>query len=281
MARRSWSRASSRSRRAPSRRRPSEQPGVAAGVGDQDAVGRGELRHGHRRVGDPARLDALGDPPAPRTSSPAGRAVVSSNSAPRSRARSQPASRKTRPCSGPTTQQRVAGQALLRMGDRLERHAPANAREPLGLARELVDDDPRRLGRHQRHAGLAGGHAAVLGQRARAMSSSRSAKHARPCPAGRGRRGPRRRGRPPPTLRTVSCSARPIVLFARLPWPRQLPAAFIPTASASGPETTTSGPAGCVVAIRPCSANSGVARGLDRGEHDRKHLRRAAGHAPR
>ena len=63
-------------------------------------------------------------------------------------------------------------------------------------------------------------------------------------------------GRPPPTLRTTSWRARPIVRFARLPWPRQLPPAFIPTSALSGPETTIVGPAGYVVATRPCSANS-------------------------
>ena len=60
---------------------------------------------------------------------------------------------------------------------------------------------------------------------------------------------------PPPTLRTVSCSARPIVEFARLPCPRTLPSLFIPAVRAYGPLTTTTGPGGAVVATSPCSAN--------------------------
>ena len=45
--------------------------------------------------------------------------------------------------------------------------------------------------------------------------------------------------------------------MARLPWPRALPALFIPTWSASGPETTTSGPEGWVVDTSPRRANWG------------------------
>ena len=46
----------------------------------------------------------------------------------------------------------------------------------------------------------------------------------------------------------------------------------------SGRDTTTIGPAAKVVATTPSSAEGRVAGGLDRGEHDREHRRRAAGH---
>ena len=64
-------------------------------------------------------------------------------------------------------------------------------------------------------------------------------------------------GRPPPTLRTMSCSARPIVALARLPWPSALTPLFMPIALAAGPLMMTSGPEKCVVQSRPCSTNSG------------------------
>ncbi len=49
-------------------------------------------------------------------------------------------------------------------------------------------------------------------------------------------------GTPPPTLRTVSCSARPMVALARLPWPSALMPEFMPMARAIGPLTMTTGP---------------------------------------
>ena len=42
---------------------------------------------------------------------------------------------------------------------------------------------------------------------------------------------------------------------ARLPCPRTFPPAFMPASAASGPDTITVGPAGYVVAMRPCQAN--------------------------
>ena len=227
-------------------------------------------------VGDPARLDALRRS-AGAAHELAGRGASSARTGAAAAARGpSPPRAKTRPCSGPTTSS--ASHASRCFGCATDSSATASdGAEPLGLAGELVDDDPRRLGRHQRHAGLPGGSPrswpAGHGDPLEPLGEAR----ARPCRAGRARRDPRRRGRPPPTLRTESCSARPIVRFARLPWPRQLPAAFIPTAVGQRPETTTTGPAGCVVASRPCIANSGgrpprPRRGRSGG------LRRAAGH---
>src|SRR6185369_11084544 len=59
-------------------------------------------------------------------------------------------------------------------------------------------------------------------------------------------------GRPPPTLRTMSCSARPIVALARLPWPSALTPEFMPIDLVIGPLRMTSGPEKCVVQSRPC-----------------------------
>src|SRR5438876_609215 len=42
-------------------------------------------------------------------------------------------------------------------------------------------------------------------------------------------------GMPPPTLRTISCRARPMVALARLPWPNALTPLFMPIRRATGP----------------------------------------------
>ena len=64
-------------------------------------------------------------------------------------------------------------------------------------------------------------------------------------------------GRPPPTLRMMSCKARPMVAFARLPWPRQLMPEFMPISRAIGPLTTRIGPEKQVVHTTPCIVASG------------------------
>ena len=65
-------------------------------------------------------------------------------------------------------------------------------------------------------------------------------------------------GRPPPTLRITSCSARPMVLLARLPCPNTLPPLFIARCRRTGPFTTITGPTGIVVARTPWTLNSSV-----------------------
>ena len=65
-------------------------------------------------------------------------------------------------------------------------------------------------------------------------------------------------GRPPPTLRMTSCSARPIVELARLPWPSALPPEFIPISLVPGPLQTITGPTGIVVASSPWMLNSSL-----------------------
>ena len=65
-------------------------------------------------------------------------------------------------------------------------------------------------------------------------------------------------GRPPPTFRTTSWSARPIVELARFPWPRAFTPEFIPILRVPGPLQTTTGPTGMVVASNPCMLNWSV-----------------------
>ena len=65
-------------------------------------------------------------------------------------------------------------------------------------------------------------------------------------------------GAPPPTLRTTSCTARPIVALARLPCPRTLTPLFMPISAVMGPLTTRTGPTPMVVARIPCMLNSSV-----------------------
>src|SRR3954469_14692553 len=65
-------------------------------------------------------------------------------------------------------------------------------------------------------------------------------------------------GAPPPMLRTISWSARPIVALARLPWPMQLTPLFIPIWLVIGPLTTITGPEKYVVHSRPWILNESV-----------------------
>ena len=59
-------------------------------------------------------------------------------------------------------------------------------------------------------------------------------------------------GTPPPTLRIINCSARPIVAFALLPCPNALMPEFIPICLATGPLTTMTGEEKYVVHSSPC-----------------------------
>ena len=63
-------------------------------------------------------------------------------------------------------------------------------------------------------------------------------------------------GLPPPTLRMTSCSARPMVELARLPWPSALTPEFMPIILRMGPFTMTMGPTNIVVATTPCRLNA-------------------------
>ena len=126
---------------------------------------------------------------------------------------------------------------------------------------------------HQRHAGLAAGDAALLrqpGHGARLVQSLGEAR-CRPCPAGRARRGPRRRGRPPPTLRTTSCSARPIVEVRRgCPGRARCPPAFMPDARRQRPGDDDGRPGRIGRGDQAVQRELLGARRLHGGEHDRQ-----------
>ena len=85
-------------------------------------------------------------------------------------------------------------------------------------------------------------------------------------------------GMPPPTLRMMSCSARPMVALARLPWPSALTPRVHADRLAIGPLTITIGPENCVVHSRPCMREQRIERGLEHAQHDRHVLGLAAGH---
>ena len=56
----------------------------------------------------------------------------------------------------------------------------------------------------------------------------------------------------------VSCTARPMVRFARLPCPKTLTPLFMPIALVPGPLQIMTGPTGIVVASTPCILNSSL-----------------------
>ena len=85
-------------------------------------------------------------------------------------------------------------------------------------------------------------------------------------------------GMPPPTLRITSCSARPIVALARLPWPSALPPLFMPMRFAIGPLTMMTGPENHSVASRPCMENRGSSAVSITASTTGKVFRAAAGH---
>ena len=162
----------------------------------------------------------------------------------RARAR-RPGSRRT-----PSTQLRVVQRAQAggeRVGQRL------------GLAGELVDDAARALaGEHGDRVVARRRSPRLTASEVHGEPSSSSAKQkltlpGLPCAA---RSTPP--GRPPPTLRTTSCTARPMVRLARLPWPSTLTPLFMPIARVPGPLQMMTGPTGIVVASTPWMLNSSL-----------------------
>ena len=169
---------------------------------------------------------------------------------------------------------RVEGEALARGADVVERHRQRRA-QPLGVARELVDDHARRLERDERDAGLAVGDAAVLREPGHgAVSSRRSAKHMPSLPAWPCAARSSTPGRPPPTLRTTSCSARPVVIEARSPWPSTLTPRWKP--GRAGDDDHRAG--GMRGGEQPVHRERLLADRFDRGEHDRQLRALAARH---
>ncbi len=95
-------------------------------------------------------------------------------------------------------EQRVERPALARRRDVLERRPRATRSRSSGVARRLVDDQPRRLAREQRATRVSSRRDAPTAQ-SRALGE----RHARPCPGCPCAARSSRRGMPPPTLRTV------------------------------------------------------------------------------
>ena len=150
------------------------------------------------------------------------------------RPRPSPLRANTRACSGPTT--RIASKPSTsfgwctraqargeRAGQRLRRRATAGRRRPRALAGEQRDASRRPARSRARPA------AAPTASRPRPRRS-----RTRACPGCRRVARSTPPGRPPPTLRMTSCSARPIVELARLPWPSALTPEFMPMRAAIG-----------------------------------------------
>ena len=232
-----------------------EQPGAAAGVDDQQAAV-AELRQG--RPGERASACPRRCRSRPRTSSsPASlqqrvelvadaRLATSPPRGTRARARVRPrASRRT------TSGELRVRDARRQLGER--------ARKRLGRARHLVDDAPHAVAANSVTAMSPARQPRSTAAAPTASPSSSSAKQNVYLPGLPSVARSTSPGRPPPTLRITSCSARPIVALARLPWPERVARReFMPIAPAIGPFTTTSGPENHVVASRPCMLNSSV-----------------------
>ena len=252
-----------------------EQPGPATGVTSRMPPGRNFGSVASRS--DSGMPSAM--PPAPCTSSLPGELQVGVHLV-------------ERPARGPSRPRRRPGRARGRARARRRTRAPAwggarsagtaanDADEALGVARpsgRRRSAGPRRgtPSARRRPAGTP----RLLGQRRRTATSPRARGKQNeilpglPCAA---RSTPP--GTPPPTLRTTSCTARPIVRLARLPWPSTLPAPFIPIALVPGPLQMITGPTGIVVASTPWMLNSSLQIASTIGDHPRQVLGLAPGH---
>src|SRR5262249_32519042 len=195
-------------------------------------------------------------PPAPRTtSSPSSCRSASSSS--RRRAFDQPPSRNTRPCSGETTRIASKPSAIFGCGT-----------AGMHAASERASDSDVRLSWSTTPRTPSPAKSVTADESAGRPRSTCNASHGEPASSSAKQNvylpglpsvarsiSP---GRPPPTLRTTSCNARPMVALARLPWPRALIPEFIPIARATGPFTMTTGPEKYVVASSPWTLNSSV-----------------------
>ena len=216
-------------------------------------------------------------PPAPRDQLGAGR---------------QPGGDRSRPrCGrGPTRPRRTPARARARSPGSASkpstslgwwivcRQAAIERARRLGLPRLLVDDAARSLTGEDGEGVDARRRAARLGERRERRVAGARRSRTRACPGCRGRPGRRPAGRPPPTLRTTSCTARPIVRLARLPWPSALPAPFIPMLARAGPAADDHRPDRHRRRQHAVDVELVVADRFDRGEHPRQVLGQAAGH---
>src|SRR5918912_50828 len=178
-------------------------------------------------------------PPASRTSSSPGM-VRSAWISSRSRAFVQPASRNTRACSGEMTTS--ASKARTSLGWAMVRRHQANERASDAGVREswsITTRGPSPANNVTAEASAGRPRSTESGSQGEPSSSSAKQNVYLPgWPRVARSTSP---GRPPPTLRTTSCSARPMVALARFPWPSALMPAFMPIARATGPLTITTG----------------------------------------
>src|SRR2546425_8436931 len=195
-------------------------------------------------------------PPAPFTISAPGK-VRKEPSSSRSLALDQPASRKTRPCSGEMTQR--ASQARPHFGCPTTRRQAANDRASAsGVRASWSKNGWTPEPANNVTAEVPGGRPRSTERDSQGEVSSASAKQKVYLPGLPSVARSISPGRPPPTLRITSCSARPMVALARLPCPRALIPEFIPISRAMGPLTMTTGPTKQVVARMPWMLKASV-----------------------
>ena len=249
-----------------------EEPGTATAVHQQQAAGP-ELRQGRIRdvlgqtLGDAARaahhlaardLEQLAEPAQQVRLAPARLAEDAR-------------------VLGPDREQAVEREHELRVMERAQVDREG-ARERLGIARELVDDAARALAGEGGHGVGPGAAPKSHASGGHGEPSSSSAKQkpilpGLPCVA-----RSTSPGRPPPTLRTTSWSARPIVAFARLPCPNTFLPEFMPIRRRIGPFTISDRPDRHRRREHAVDVELVGADRLDRGEHHRQILGQAARH---
>src|SRR6266487_1343365 len=165
-------------------------------------------------------------PPAPRTISEPGRRSRPSSSS-RRRDLDHPASRKTRACSGDTT--RTASHARASLGWATTWRQAAKVPASDSGVRDCWSTSgctPEPANSVTAEVPTATPRSTASGSHGEPRSSSAKQNVYLPGLPWVARSTPP--GRPPPTLRTTSWSARPMVALARLPWPSALPPEFIP-----------------------------------------------------
>ena len=183
-------------------------------------------------------------PPAPRTSVAGRRLRARQQLLLQRAARLQPASRKTRPCSGPTPASRPRRAAAA--GCRPPPSRPRGGRQRLGLSGELIDRPAAGPRLRTRVTPVSSGARSIRGVGqpgpGRALVQPFGEGEARPWPASRGRRGPHGRGGRRRCCGSSAAARGRWSELARLPCPSALPCAFIlGPAARTGPRRSPPG----------------------------------------